>query len=67
LVINLQVRDTTDCLGIISVTLHGHFVHTYNRIGLYEMALCKKLGLDWPTFTNVLSNIGVYFHTINEF
>jgi hypothetical protein len=42
LVINLQVRDTTDFLGLLSATLHGQFVHKYNRVGLYEMDLCKN-------------------------
>jgi hypothetical protein len=26
LVINLQVKDTTDCLGLLSETLHGQLV-----------------------------------------
>ena len=40
LVINLQVKDTTDCLGLLSET-YGHLVHKCNRVGLYEKAFCK--------------------------
>jgi hypothetical protein len=41
LVINLQVRDTTDCLSLLSETLHGQFVLKCNRVGLYQKAFCK--------------------------
>jgi hypothetical protein len=41
LVINLQVRDTSDCLGLLSETLHGQFVDKCNQVGLYERAFCK--------------------------
>jgi hypothetical protein len=41
LVINLPVRDTTDCLSLLSETLHGQFVLKCNRIGLYEKAFWK--------------------------
>ena len=41
LVINLQVRDTSDCLGLLSETFHGQFVDTCNQVGLYERAFCK--------------------------
>ena len=41
LVIKLQVRDATDCLGLLSETLHGQFVLKCNRVGLYEKAFCK--------------------------
>jgi len=40
LVINLQVKDTTDCLDLLSETLHGQFVHTCNRVGLCEKEFC---------------------------
>jgi hypothetical protein len=30
------VRDTTDCLGLLSATLHGQIVHTCNRVGLLK-------------------------------
>ena len=39
LVINLQVKDTTDSLGLLSETLHGEFVHKCNRVGLFEKAV----------------------------
>ena len=41
LVINLQVRDATDFLGLLSEKLHGQFVHKCNLVGLYEKAFCK--------------------------
>jgi hypothetical protein len=31
LVINLRVKDTTDCLGFLSETLHGQLVHKCNQ------------------------------------
>jgi hypothetical protein len=40
-VINLQVKDTTDCLGLLSETLHGQFVHRCNRVSLYGKDFCK--------------------------
>jgi hypothetical protein len=41
LVINLQVRDTTDCLSLLSETLHGQFVLKCIRVSLYQKAFCK--------------------------
>ena len=40
-VINWQVRNATDILGLLSEALHGQFVLKCNRVGLYEKALCK--------------------------